>query len=55
MTLNIIYLQSGKQFINTIVKENNKTSNHKMNYLCLSESFKECITLVNKLKNTNNK
>lgn len=49
MTINIQYLQSGKQFLTNIIKEHKSTKDHKIKYLCLSQSFKECLELTKKL------
>jgi hypothetical protein len=52
MNINIEFLRSGKQFTKINVNNNNKNYNINNNiaYLCLSQSFKECHLLVQKLK-----
>ena len=59
MNINIELLRSGRQFTKDIINKNNNKkninkNNHYINnniaYLCLSQSFKECHILVQKLK-----
>lgn len=51
MNINIEFLRSGKQFTKINVNNNkNYNINNNIAYLCLSQSFKECYTLAQKLK-----